>query len=112
MLFAFLCGCESLDRSLGCYSDTDCKGNRVCSVGECIENGTQVTQTTPSDTTVQTPQKKNCGQTVISCNCNQTQAYPGAVSQTSECTSGFQEFVVCGQCPAGGYAWYTNCKCW
>lgn len=105
-------GCDVLDRGPGCDSDSDCKGSRVCIAQECIEGGSQNTQPTPSNTTPQPTQKKSCSEQVTACNCNATSAYPGAVGQSQECASGFQEYGVCGQCPSGGYAWMAACKCW
>lgn len=105
-------GCEALEPNVGCESDSDCKGSRVCVAQECIESGSQNTQPAPTNTTPQPAQKKSCSEQVTPCNCNSTSAYPGAVSQSPECTSGFQEFAACGQCPGGGLAWMTSCKCW
>lgn len=105
-------GCQALDPGPGCNSDSDCKGTRICISQECVEVGPENTQPTPSNTTTQQVKKKSCSEQVTQCNCNATSAYPGAVSQTPECVSGFQEFAACGQCPSGGLAWTTSCKCW
>lgn len=105
-------GCDGLDRTPGCNSDSDCKGARVCIAEECVEAGTQNTQPTPTGTTPKPAAKKSCNEVVTACNCGYTAAYNGTVVQSTECASGFYQYSVCGQCPSGGLAWTTNCKCY
>lgn len=53
-----------------------------------------------------------CNDEAISCNCNYTSAYHGAVVPTRLCNSGYHQFVQCqGVCPGGDYPWATNCIC-
>ena len=38
-LSAIVAGCGSDDSSSGCANDNECKGNRVCSGGQCVDPG-------------------------------------------------------------------------
>jgi hypothetical protein len=96
-LFVFLvlaamgCTIQPAEHSGSCVSDTGAAGDS--------SSGTP--DTTP----------KGCGETVKKCNCDATDKSPGDVEATSSCVSGAQSYSVCGQCPGGGYAWYTMCAC-
>ncbi|WP_437948935.1 hypothetical protein WME98_51305 [Sorangium sp. So ce296] len=85
-----------------CGSDNDCKGDRVCELGECVEPG----ETSGTG-------QLECGAVDVACNCGSLPPViqEGTVTNAPACASGQHEFQSCGRSCGAGVAWRTVCHC-
>ena len=93
----------------GCDSDNDCKGDRICQYGECVD--ASVGGSGGSGGFVASP--LTCGAIDIPCNCGTLgpNIGEGSVASTSKCASGQHEFQSCSYSCGAGVAWRTVCHC-
>lgn len=100
LFFVFFTSCESSF----CERDSECITGRVCSFGSCVDRE-------PVNTTTN-PVGKDCGEINVECNCSYTNAHPGTITYTKNCSSGRQMFEPCpGACTYESVPWRTFCYC-
>jgi hypothetical protein len=81
-----------------CSDDNDCKGERVCQFGSCVDPPPKGT--------------KACGETLIACNCQSTTLVPGQITNNTSCQSGQGQATPCaGSCGGVGVPWTIACYC-
>lgn len=105
-LFVIACG-SFTPPDEECTSDFDCKGDRVCELGECVSIDDPGEGASDPGEEIEYP----CDSVNIPCNCNYTSAYEGMIASAPICEGGQHIYLTCGYCNGGGYAWYTQCYC-
>lgn len=95
-----------------CTSDLDCKLNRVCDEGECVDPGSTSPGNTDPSTGPGSSSLGKCGSEQMECNCNPVNAYDGQVFPTDVCESGHVMMTTygCNNSPCYG-AWHAVCYC-
>lgn len=92
----------------GCSSDQDCKGDRICRYGSCVDQST----VKPAPTS----EPKACGTVTVNCNCGYMPYAEGTLANNSSCSSGKQQYQGCygvGYCNTyyGTIPWRAVCAC-